>query len=333
MFKPNTLLLSFLLTALPIQAQTEQISVAVVGDADRMALVQNALVMPFTKATGIAVKLTAIAPQDAADEAVLLSKAVDAKWDFVTLSKTQALQACDAGVIEQIDVTLAKTGNFLTTTSKPLSCQSFNELRIDTMVYMLDAYRGENPNHISAFFDPELYPGKRVVAGEITGLFELALMGYGVPASQVYHLLSTARGIKLAGDIVAPIKDELLIAKSTAEATGMMRDGEAAMGLLEIAAALAFQTTIDSSKGQTLALSELSPDSSFGFQTSWIKTAAGDASDDKLVEFIEFAEQSNFTNADITTGINKDAEWYYRASSNIKNSLEASRKTLTQKRY
>lgn len=59
-------------------------------------------------------------------------------------------------------------------------------------------FAGEKPQTISDFFDLEKFPGKRGLHKSPSDILEWSLMASGVPNSQIYDLLSTERGFKLA---------------------------------------------------------------------------------------------------------------------------------------
>ena len=225
----KSLILSLILTCCPVLVCAEQLAIAVVGDAQRVASVEKTLLTPFSEATGIDIRVIAVAHQDGADAAALLQRADSEKWDFLTLNEDQALRACSAGDLAQTGIKQPRKKSLLPALSAPATCHSFTEFRANTMVYNLDAYRRDIPNHLSAFFDLERFPGKRAIATDAVGLLELALMGYGVPAGQVYHMLSTTRGVALAASAFAPLKNNIIWATSNSDTERLLSTGAATM--------------------------------------------------------------------------------------------------------
>ena len=60
------------------------------------------------------------------------------------------------------------------------------------------SFAGKKPQTISDFFDLEKFPGKRGLHKSPSDILEWSLMASGVPNSQIYNLLSTERGLKIA---------------------------------------------------------------------------------------------------------------------------------------
>ncbi|MDG2404627.1 MAG: hypothetical protein P8M25_06635, partial [Paracoccaceae bacterium] len=68
----KTLFLSLILTCCPVLAGANQLAIAIVGEAQRIASVEKTLLEPFFEATGIKVQVIAVTQQDGADAAALL---------------------------------------------------------------------------------------------------------------------------------------------------------------------------------------------------------------------------------------------------------------------
>jgi len=317
----KSLILSLILTCCPVLVCAEQLAIAVVGDAQRVASVEKTLLTPFSEATGIDIRVIAVAHQDGADAAALLQRADSEKWDFLTLNEDQALRACSTGDLTQTGIKQPRKNSLLPALSAPATCHSFTEFRANTMVYNLDAYRRDIPNHISAFFDLERFPGKRAITTDAVGLLELALMGYGVPAGQVYHMLSATRGVALAASVFGPLKDNIIWATSNSDTERLLSTGAATMGLLDLDAIVETGAATNSGGAQPMPLNRLSANASLVRQTSWVKIKSSASASDVTAQFVTFAQSSGFDKPQITAGIYEDAQWYDRVTPDIKSRL------------
>jgi len=72
------------------------------------------------------------------------------------------------------------------------------------------AFPDEKPSRIKDFFDTKKFPGKRAVQKNPAALFEWALMAEGIPLSQIYDLLSTERGMRLALKRMDSVREHLV---------------------------------------------------------------------------------------------------------------------------
>ena len=326
MYGKKSLVFGLILSGLPVVAAAEQLVLGIIGDTTRIAYLDKTFLQPFTKSTGISVKIASISENDGGDEVELFKRASREKWDFLTLDEAQALRLCAAGDLAPTGTMRQRQNSLLPEISKAVTCHSFKEPRTETIVYNLNAYQRDIPDHISAFFDLERFPGKRAVALQAPGLLEMALMAQGVPASQVYHLLSTTRGMELAIGVFAQVKSQIIWTDDHAEAESLLADGSATMGLIETGAKTDGDATAPPESVQPL--NRLGATSSIAHHTSWIPTAAGDGSVTALGQFIEYAEQANISTVQLGAGIHRDARWFATVSPNIKTRLDGWSATL-----
>ena len=326
MYDKKSFVFGLILSCLPVAASAEQLVLGIIGDADRIAYLEKTLLQPFTKTTGITVAISTFSEQEGADEVTLLQRAISEKWDFLTLNEAQALSLCKTGQLIATGTTQKSQKSLLPELSNMATCHSFNEPRTETIVYNLNAYQRDIPNHISAFFNTERFPGKRAIATEATGLLEMALIAHGVPASQVYHLLSTLRGVELAIDVFASIKSEILWTKDYAEAESLLADGSATMGLIELGATAETEPRARSETAQPL--NRLSATASIAQYTSWVPTAAGAGAATTIDQFVDYAKKSDLTIASVRAGMRRDSKWYASVAPTIRSRLDSWSATL-----
>ena len=87
------------------------------------------------------------------------------------------------------------------------------------------AFPGEKPLHIDDLFDLERFPGKRALQHSPAALFEWAMMAEGVPISQIYDLLSTERGLRLALKRLETLRGQIIWWDTPAEAIDLLEQG------------------------------------------------------------------------------------------------------------
>ena len=321
MYGKKSIVFGLILSCLPVVASAEQLVLGIIGDSKRIAYLNETLLQPFTELTGISIKISSISEHDGADEENLLQQAIREKWDFLTLNEAQAMRLCGAGDLSPTGTMRQRQNSLLPEVSKAVTCHSFNEPRTETMVYNLSAYQRDIPDHISAFFDLERFPGKRAVAVEAPGLLEMALMAQGVPASQVYHLLSTTRGVELAIGVFAKAKPQIIWTKDHGETESLLADGSATMGLIEMGARA--DNDANAASGSAQPLNRLGTTSSIAHNTSWLPTAAGEGSVTALGQFVDYAKQVEIFNVTLGAGIQRDARWFATVSPDLKTRLDS----------
>jgi hypothetical protein len=172
----------------------------------------------------------------------------------------------------------------------------------------------------------ERFPGKRAVALQAPGLLEMALMAQGVPASQVYHLLSTTRGVELAIGVFAKAKPQIIWTKDHGETESLLADGSATMGLIEMGARA--DNDANAASGSAQPLNRLGTTSSIAHNTSWLPTAAGEGSVTALGQFVDYAKQVEIFNVTLGAGIQRDARWFATVSPDLKTRLDSWRAAL-----
>jgi spermidine/putrescine-binding protein len=85
MYGKKSLVFGLILSGLPVVAAAEQLVLGIIGDNTRIAYLDKTFLQPFTKSTGISVKIASISENDGGDEVELVKRASREKWDFLTL--------------------------------------------------------------------------------------------------------------------------------------------------------------------------------------------------------------------------------------------------------
>ena len=154
-------------------------------------------------------------------------------WDIVDVELSDALRACDEGLVEEIDhstLPAAPDGTPATEDFLPGTLQDCAVANIFwSSVYVYDAGKTRNwnaPKTMADFFDLEAFPGKRGMRKSPKVTLEFALIGDGVPTDQVYDLLRTEEGIARAFAKLDTIKDQVVWWEAGAQPAQLLADGE-----------------------------------------------------------------------------------------------------------
>lgn len=184
----------------------------------------------FARETGVELRLKAykggvepLREQDLADGAA---------WDVLDMTEPDALAACEAGLLAPFDPRLLSPAPDGTPAREDFLSGAFLECGVvhifyaTVIAYDNRAFPGEKPHTISDLFDIERFPGKRALRREPIALLEWALLSYGIPISQIYDLLSTERGLRLAFRKLDRIRDQIVWWEDGSEPAELLKRGE-----------------------------------------------------------------------------------------------------------
>jgi putative spermidine/putrescine transport system substrate-binding protein len=212
------------LIALAAPAGAEEVDVVTWGGAYEAAQ-RAAVFAPVEAETGLRVR---VRRYEGGVEA-LAARAGPEGWDVVDMLESDAIAACEAGLLARIDHA-ALLGEARADFAAPLRpCSVPQNVFATVMAYDDRAFPGRKPTRVEDFFDLARFPGPRAIEKRPDAILEWALMAEGVPPAQVYDLLSTARGLDLAFARLDRIRGAILWWDDPAEAAEMLSDGRAAM--------------------------------------------------------------------------------------------------------
>jgi len=213
-----------LVWAAPLTAQ--EVTVATWGGAYEAAQ-RRAILEPYAETTGRAVATV----QYDGSVAALRDRAGAEGWDVIDMLADQARAACDAGLLLRLDAgaILGPGAEADFSLRAPTPCGIAQNVYARVLAYDERAFPGVKPTRIEDFFDPVRFPGPRAVQRGPDGILEWALMAEGVPPEQVYGLLSTDRGLRLAFRRLDAIRDEIVWWDDPAEPARMLAEGRAVM--------------------------------------------------------------------------------------------------------
>ncbi len=206
----------------------KQLTIATWGGSYERAQ-QTTLFTPFEESTGIQINT-----QYYSGELAILNS--DLVPDIIDMTLDDTLLACEQNTIKHIDATkvLVNTekgvppeDDFVAGTILPCGV---SHLSYSTLIaYNERAFPGEKPLSIRDFFDIENFPGKRAIQKKPSEILEWALIAEGVPIDQVYDLLSTERGLRLAFRRLDSIRDELIWWDNPKQPAELLNSGKAVM--------------------------------------------------------------------------------------------------------
>jgi len=193
-----------------------------------------AIFAPFAEATGIEIEtvrynggIDALRDQIAAPGAP--------RWDVVDMIRADARAACAQGLLEPFDPGILAPSPDGVAPRDDFIAGSFGRCFVVQLVFATviayndNAFPGEKPRTVADFFDTERFPGKRALRKAPVGMLEWALRSYGVPRSQIYDLLSTERGMRLAFRQLTSIREDIVWWRGGSEPVKLLTDGAAVM--------------------------------------------------------------------------------------------------------
>ena len=161
-----------------------------------------------------------------------MAEANNWSWDLVDAVAADAITACDEGIVHVIDhdAMLAPAPDG-TSATEDFGSMIVSECFIPQIVYSTAfGYRTdlvkEAPTTIADVFDLDKIPGKRSLEKKPIGNLEWALIADGVPAGEVYDVLSTPEGVDRAFAKLDTIKSEVVWWVKGAVPVQLLADGE-----------------------------------------------------------------------------------------------------------
>lgn len=227
----KTLILTTALVGLGFAANAQELTVMSWGGAYGAAQTEGH-VKPWMAATGnVAVMVDSDNPAPAIKAMV---EAGNVTVDVASVEYADAIRLCDEGLLEPIDAASLPAGADGTPAAEDFFPGAVTECAVSTdiwsNVYAYDTTKfPEGPKTAADFFDLQKFPGKRGLKKGAKAVLEFALMADGVPAAEVYKVLSTPEGVDRAFAKLDTIKAETVWWEAGAQAPQLLADGEVAM--------------------------------------------------------------------------------------------------------
>ena len=210
------------------QADQQALTIATWGGSYESAQ-QKALFDPFEAATGIRIDTQSYNGEIAILKGDLIPDIIDRTMD-------DALLACEQNLVKKL-----KLSNILAPSPDGLEAEKdfiagalmpcgVAHLSYSTLIAYDDrAFTGEKPQRIADFFNIKRFPGKRALRKQASAILEWALMAEGVPINQIYDLLSTDRGMRLAFRRLDSIRDHIVWWDDPKEPAALLKSRQVVM--------------------------------------------------------------------------------------------------------
>ena len=161
-------------------------------------------------------------------------EAGNVSWDIVDVELSDAIRACDEGLLETIDHASLPKGADGTPATEDFIKGTLYECAVANIVWStIFAYdkskMADGPKKMADFFDLKKFPGKRGLRKGAKVNLEFALMADGVAASEVYDVLATPAGVDQAFAKLDTIKDSVVWWEAGAQPPQLLADGEVAI--------------------------------------------------------------------------------------------------------
>lgn len=191
------------------------------------AVQREVLFDPFTEQTGIVIATEAYTGG--------LGVLDDSPPDLVDMSMVETLAACDAGDLTILNHSLLHDGadgtpaprDFLPGALQP--CSVAHSVYATVIAYDSRAFSGRRPSEVADLFNLDDFPGRRALQASPYANLEWALMSYGVPRRELYDLLSTPRGLRLAFERLDQLEGNLRWWRAGQTPVDWLESGEVVM--------------------------------------------------------------------------------------------------------
>ncbi len=229
--KLKTALMATALTSVAFAANAQEVTVMSWGGAYTKSQVE-AYHKPFTAETGI--KVNSVDSDNPATPIKAQVEAGNVSVDVADVEFSDAVRLCDEGLLMEIDQSMLPAAPDGTPAAEDFIEGALQDCAVANIVWStVFAYNADNvsmaPTSIAEFFDTDAIPGKRGLRKSAKATLEMALMGDGVHADDVYDLLETDEGIDRAFAVLDRIKDDIVWWEAGAQPPQLLADGEVVM--------------------------------------------------------------------------------------------------------
>jgi putative spermidine/putrescine transport system substrate-binding protein len=157
-------------------------------------------------------------------------RSLNVKWDVVDMEIANAIRGCSEGLLERIDHSALGSAALADFYPQALQdCAVGENIYATVIAYNPDQLSADKPTALADFFDVERFPGARGLRNSPVGNLEWALMADGVPADQIYRVLSTESGINRAFAVLDRIKGNIMWWEEGSQPVELLLDRKVAM--------------------------------------------------------------------------------------------------------
>lgn len=224
------LILSTALTGATFAAQAAEVTVLSWGGAYETSQVE-AYNKPFAATTGA--KVTMVAADNPVTPIKAQVEAGNVSIDVADIELSDAVRLCDEGLLEPLDLASLPAAPDGTAAADDFIDGALSDCAVASIVWSTvvsyDSSKVTGMASMADFFDVAKIPGKRGLRKGAKANLEMALMGDGVPASEVYEMLGTPEGVDRAFAKLATIKNDVVWWEAGAQPPQLLADGEVVM--------------------------------------------------------------------------------------------------------
>lgn len=229
--KLKSVLLATALTSVGFAAAAQEVTVMSWGGAYTKSQTE-AYYKPFTAQTGV--KINSVDSDNPATPIKAQVEAGNVTVDVADVEFSDAVRLCDEGLLEEIDHSMLPAAPDGTAAADDFIEGGLQDCAVANIVWStVFAYNKDNnptaPDSIDDFFNTADFPGKRGLRKSAKATLEMALMGDGVPANEVYALLETDEGVDRAFAKLDEIKADIVWWEAGAQPPQLLADGEVVM--------------------------------------------------------------------------------------------------------
>lgn len=158
-------------------------------------------------------------------------------WDVVDMEIADAVRACDEGLLEKIDPAMLPPGDDGVSAADDFVPGAITPCAVTSIIFShIVAFNAgkfpadKQPSKLADFFDVANFPGKRGLRKTSPKInLEMALRADGVPANEVYALLSTKAGQDRALAKLSSIRKDVVWWEPGSQPPQLLADGEVSM--------------------------------------------------------------------------------------------------------
>lgn len=150
-------------------------------------------------------------------------------WNIVQVEAEELILGCEEGLFVPIDFGLMDYDADDFIEGAATECGVGTIVWSKVLGYDADRLEGEPPQTWGDFWDLETWPGQRGLRRGAQYNLEFALMADGVPADEVYDVLSTSEGVDRAFAKLDEIRDQVTWWEAGAQPLQMLASGEVSL--------------------------------------------------------------------------------------------------------
>jgi putative spermidine/putrescine transport system substrate-binding protein len=213
-------------------AQARELTIALRGDL--IEPVREALIKPFTEATGV--KVVIVDAKVELDTLHSHAGPTDDGWDVVMVSPALGQTGCDTGLLEKLDWgAIGGRDHYQALGAGDCDVGAV----VDAVALSWDRDKFPATPTWADFWDIAKYPGKRGLRRQPEGTLEIALLADGVAPGEVYRTLRGSDGVERAFRKLDQLKPYLAFWQAAADGPKALGAGDVLMTSAEVARVVA----------------------------------------------------------------------------------------------